>query len=84
LTKLADKYKALTEEETRYLVLEKKWLATLAERLDSEMQQISQNLTTRVSELAERYAQTLSAIDKDIMELEEKVKKHLSLMGFTL
>ncbi len=84
LTKLVDKYKVLTEDETRYLVLEKKWLATLAERLDSEMQQISQNLTTRVSELAERYAQTLSAIDADIVDLEEKVKKHLSIMGFAL
>ena len=84
LTRLVDKYKALTVDETRYLVVEKKWLASLAERLDSEMQQISQNLTTRVSELAERYAQTLTAIDMEIVDLEEKVKKHLSTMGFTL
>ena len=82
LTKLADKYSTLTEDETRCLVVEKKWLATLAERLDSEMQQISQNLTTRVSELAERYAQTLPAIDAEIVELEEKVKSHLQKMGF--
>ncbi|MFA6335169.1 MAG: type I restriction-modification system subunit M [Bacteroidales bacterium] len=84
LIKLADKYKALTEDEIRCLVVEKKWLASLAERLDSEMQQISQNLTTRVSELAERYAQTLPAIDAELVELEEKVKKHLSITGFTL
>jgi type I restriction enzyme M protein len=84
LTKLADKYKALTEAETRQLVVENKWLGTLAERLDSEMQQISQDLTTRVNELAERYEQTLSAIDADIVDLEEKVKKHLTQMGFAL
>lgn len=82
LTKLVDKYKALTEAETRQLVVENKWLDTLAERLDSEMQQISQNLTTRVNELAERYEQTLSAIDADIVDLEEKVKSHLLKMGF--
>jgi type I restriction enzyme M protein len=33
LTQLVDKYKALTIDETRYLVVEKKWLTTLAERL---------------------------------------------------
>ena len=84
LTKLADKYKTLTEAETRQLVVENKWLGTLAERLDSEMQQISQNLTTRVNELAERYEQTLSVIDADIVDLEENVKKHLIKMGFAL
>lgn len=84
LTKLVAKYKALTEAETRQLVVENKWLGTLAERLDSEMQQISQNLTTRVNELAERYEQTLSAIDADIVDLEDKVKSHLQKMGFAV
>lgn len=84
LEMLVKKYAALTEDETRRLVVENKWLATLAALLESEMQQISQNLTTRVSELAERYAQTLSDIDADMVNLEEKVKKHLALMGFAL
>jgi len=84
LEMLVKKYDSLTEAETKQLVVENKWMATLAALLESEMQQISQNLTTRVSELAERYAQTLSAIDADIVELEEKVRKHLALMGFTL
>lgn len=82
LEMLVKKYNSLTEAETKQLVVENKWMATLAALLDSEMQQISQNLTTRVSELAERYAQTLSAIDADIVELEEKVKNHLHKMGF--
>lgn len=82
LEMLVKKYNSLTEAETKQLVVENKWMATLAALLDSEMQQISQNLTTRVSELAERYAQTLSAIDADIVELEEKVKSHLQKMGF--
>jgi len=82
LKKLTDKYNALTETETRSLVIEKKWFDTLSERLNTEMQQISQNLTTRGSELAERYEQTLSEIDGEIVELEEKVKGHLQKMGF--
>lgn len=84
LKKLTDKYNALTETETRSLVIEKKWFANLSERLNTEMQQISQNLTTRVSELAERYEQTLTEIDWEIVELEEKVKGHLQKMGFML
>lgn len=82
LEMLIKKYDQLTETETKQLVVEKKWFATLADRLDNEMQQISQNLTTRASELVERYEQILSAIDADIVDLEEKVKKHLALMGF--
>lgn len=84
LDKLIVQYKALTEAEIRRLVVENKWFGTLAERLNSEMQQISQNLTTRINELAERYEQTLMTIDSDIVELEEKVKKHLALMGFVI
>lgn len=84
LEMLVKKYDTLTEAETKQLVVENKWMASLAALLESEMQQISQNLTTRVSELAERYAQTLSAIDADIVDLEDKVKKHLALMGFAL
>jgi type I restriction enzyme M protein len=82
LEMLIKKYDQLTETEIQQLVVEKKWFSTLAARLDSEMQQISQNLTTSVNELAERYEQTLSAIDTDIVDLEEKVKKHLTNMGF--
>ena len=84
LEMLVAKYASLTEAETKQLVVENKWMVTLAALLECEMQQISQNLTTNVSELTERYEQTLSVIDVEIVDLEEKVKKHLSLMGFKL
>ena len=82
LTKLDDKYKQLAEAEIKELVIEKKWFATLSARLDSEMQRISQTLTTSISDLAERYGQTLPEIDKEISGLEDNVKKHLAVMGF--
>lgn len=82
LTKLVDKYKQLTEAEIKELVIEKKWFATLTSRLDSEMQRISQTLTANISDLAERYGQTLPEIDKEISGLEDKVKQHLASMGF--
>ena len=82
LTALVVKYADLSEEEIKRLVIEKKWFASLALRLDGEMQRISQQLTSKVSALAERYAQTLSEIDADISDLEAKVAAYLKQMGY--
>ncbi|MDR1583701.1 MAG: type I restriction-modification system subunit M [Prevotellaceae bacterium] len=79
---LTEKYSKLTEKEIKQLVIEKKWFVTLASRLDGEMQRISQNLTTGITALAERYAQTLPKIDAEIIALESKVNAHLQKMGF--
>ena len=76
------KYSNLSETEVKNLVIEKKWFASLSALLDGEMQGVSQQLTTNVTELAERYAKTLSQIDDDITILEKKVIKHLKIMGY--
>ena len=82
LTALVVKYADLSEEEIKRLVIEKKWFASLALRFDGEMQRISQQLTSKVSALAERYAQTLYEIDAGITDLEAKVATHLKQMGY--
>ena len=82
LTALLVKYAALSEEDIKRLVIEKKWFASLGSRLDGEMQRISQCLTSKVSALAERYAQTLHEIDAEIADLEAKVAAHLKQMGY--
>ena len=82
LTALVVKYATLSEEDIKRLVIEKKWFASLGSRLDGEMQRISQQLTTKVSALAERYAQTLPEIDAEIVDLEAKVAAHLKKMGY--
>ena len=82
LTALLVKYAALSEEDIKRLVIEKKWFASLGSRLNGEMQRISQQLTSKVSALAERYAQTLPEIDTEIAELEAKVAGHFKLMGY--
>ena len=79
---LTEKYLKLTEQEIKHLVIEKKWFATLASRLDGEMQRISQNLTTGITALAERYTETLPQIDIEIAALKSKVNAHLQKMGF--
>ena len=57
--KVAAKYGKLTEDEIKTLVVEDKWLATLAAAVQSELDRVSQALTGRIRQLAERYATPL-------------------------
>jgi len=45
------------------------------------MERISYRLTSRIKELAERYEEPLPEIEKEVQELEGKVKEHLKRMG---
>ncbi|CAA0148317.1 type I restriction-modification system subunit M [Tenacibaculum maritimum] len=74
-------YGKLTEEEVRELVVDKKWLASLQATLQTEMDAISQRLTSRIKELAERYEHTLTELDGTTNMLENKVSEHLKKMG---
>lgn len=80
--KAHDKYKTLTIDEIKGLVVEDKWLARVEQDVQSEMQRISQRLTGRIKELAERYETPLPDLKKTVMEMEEKVGGHLKKMGF--
>lgn len=80
--KVLDKYKALTESEIKTLVVEDKWMATLERDIKTEMERISQRLTGRIKELAERYEAPLPRQSAEVSELEAKVKAHLKNMGF--
>lgn len=77
------KYPALTEEEVKTLVVDDKWLATIAAAIHGEMDRISQTLTRRVKELAERYETPLPEVTGKVAELEAKVNAHLERMGFS-
>ena len=76
------KYPTLTEDEIKILVVEDKWLAALAAAIHGEMDRISQALTQRVRELAERYETPLPQMTDRVDELEAKVAAHLKRMGF--
>jgi type I restriction enzyme M protein len=77
------KYPTLTEAEVKTLVVEDKWLATLEARIHGEMDHVSQQLTQRVKELADRYATPLPQLTLRVAELEAKVNDHLKKMGFS-
>lgn len=76
------KYPTLSEAEIKTLVLEHKWQAYLQNALTQEQERISQNLTQRIKELAERYATTLATLDAKVQETASKVKSHLEKMGW--
>ncbi len=79
--KLYDKYPTLTQDEVKALVVDDKWMQTIEKAVRNEIEHISQRLTNRIKELAERYETPLPAIDQELEELESKVNAHLEKMG---
>jgi type I restriction enzyme M protein len=85
--KVTAKYKVLSEDEVKVLVVDDKWLTTLASDVQSELNRISQTLTGRVKELAERYATPLPQISEELefpfpmLEEQKAIVAILSDMG---
>ena len=75
------KYPQLTEAEIQTLVVDDKWLTTLAAAIQDELDRVSQTLTSRIRLLADRYAAPLPQIVDEVEELAAKVAAHLEKMG---
>ena len=60
------------------------WMTVLQRNVKTEMERISQRLTQRIKELAERYDSTLLVLSNDVKNREKKVSNHLVKMGFTV
>lgn len=78
------KYPTLTETDIKDLVIDDKWFARLTTSVHGELDRISQLLTRRVKELAERYETPLPQLTERVADLEAKVAGHLAKMGFSL
>lgn len=73
-------FKELTEDDVRTLVVDDKWLTSIKASIQTEIDAISQRLTGRVKQLAERYENTLIELDKESKSLEDIVSAHLEKM----
>ena len=82
MEKVAAKYSQLAEDEIKTLVVDDKWLAALTTAVQGELDRVSQTLTGRIRQLAERYAIPLPQLAGQVAELETKVSRHLEKMGF--
>ncbi|MHB1058560.1 MAG: type I restriction-modification system subunit M [Rhodanobacter sp.] len=75
-------YPKLTQADIKTLVVDDKWLAALETVIHGELGRVSQQLTTRVKELAERYGTPLPKLAANVDALQAKVDAHLKRMGF--
>lgn len=82
--KVTGKYGKLTEDDIKIVVVDDKWMVTLAGVVRSELDRVSQALTGRIKQLAERYTAPLPAIAARVEELSVQVDTHLKNMGFKL
>jgi type I restriction enzyme M protein len=79
---VAARYRQLTQAEIQALVVEDKWLAALATSVQGELDRVSQALTGRIRQLAERYATSLPRLAEEVEVLASRVDGHLETMGF--
>jgi type I restriction enzyme M protein len=79
--KIDAKYPKLTEAEIKTLVVDNKWMARLEAAVQGELDRVSQTLTGRIRELAERYATPLPMLTDEVTMLAARVEAHLVQMG---
>ncbi len=82
--KVIEKYRVITEDEVKHLVVDCKWMQTILSRLHEEMTAVTQRIADTVNNLHARYAQTLGETTKAVAELESQVLASLKEMGFNL
>src|SRR5205814_4916117 len=74
--KIDAKYPKLTEPEIKTLVIDDKWMARLSVAVQGELNQVSQTLTGRIRELAERYDTPLPQVTDEVATLAARVDEH--------
>ena len=80
--KVIAKYPTLSIDEIKTMVVEKKWMHSIEQRIKTEMDNISHRLTQRIKELAERYETPLPLLTNNVSDLTSKVENHLKQMNF--
>lgn len=75
-------FPTLTTDQIKTLVVDDKWMTVIAKDIHTEMDRISQRLTQRIKELAERYEMPLPLLNTEVVDLEKAVQAHLGKMGF--
>ena len=81
-TRIEAKYPQLSEADIQTLVVDDKWLSALTAAVQGELDRVSQTLTGRIRQLAERYATPLPELEAEVERLATKVAGHLVKMGF--
>lgn len=78
------KYAALSEDEIKTLVVERKWLASIIGGCEALMQSVTHRIGAEVTSLIERYEDTLPELSAKVSTYEDEVNGYLKEMGFSL
>jgi type I restriction enzyme M protein len=78
------KYSDLDESAVKKLLITDKWSADIKHAITGEFNAEVTRLTHRLSELAERYSDTLPALESRAKELNAKVQGYLEQLGVKL
>lgn len=81
IERVATRYTKLSDDEIKVLVVADKWLGALAAAVRGELDRVSQKLTRRIRQLAERYATPLPELTDEVAALTARVEGHLKKMG---
>ncbi|MFZ4614806.1 MAG: type I restriction-modification system subunit M [Rectinemataceae bacterium] len=81
-TLVLKRYASLGADEVKVLVVNDKWLASIEARIQGEVDRVSQALTKRIRDLAERYAEPMPKIAEELEALQARVGEQLKKMGF--
>jgi type I restriction enzyme M protein len=79
--KIDAKYPTLSEAEIKTLAVDDKWMTHLSAAVRGELDRVSQSLTIRIRELAERYDAPLPQLTDEVTMLAGRVEEHLNQMG---
>ena len=77
-----EKYPILSMDEIKELLVNRKWYYTIFAGIKARYITISHEIAGRITELAERYENTLPELESELETYEAKVKAHLERMGF--
>lgn len=80
---IKDLYPLLTMDEIKELLINHKWYFTIFDGIKALYAATSHRMASRVTELAERYENTLPELEATVSDYKAKVRKHLERMGFT-
>ncbi len=82
--KLVSFYNNCTTGDFRDYVVYCKWIYDIKERCFNEMKNVTQEITTSIIDLSERYEETISEIENSVSDAKNEVNKYLNLMGIQL
>lgn len=79
---VVSQYPALTVDDLKIVLIADKWLPAVAHGVQTELDRVSQLLTERIRQLADRYATPLSELERAAQEYAQRVNEHLKRLGY--